>query len=351
MRPSSDKSVIDLRMIQKLPKAELHCHLDGSMRKSTLFELAADDKIALPADLSFGHGFGSLESYLSIFDFTCSVMQSAENLERISYELIEDAYADGIWHLEMRFSPLLLTKKGLSFRDQIAAVKAGIKRAQKNWDMSAGIIICGLRHYAAEQNVKMAKIAAESRDLGVVAYDLAGPEHGFLASAQIGSFKEAQKHCLNITCHAAETEDPATIREAIFMCGAQRIGHGTQLFKDEELFNYIIDHQIPIESCISSNHHTGAVDDLSNHPARDYLRAGALLTLNTDNRLVSQTTLSDEYLIAHQKMGLSYEELIKIARNGFVAAFLPWKEKEEVLKKFDEEVLSYSELKTTSSPR
>jgi len=327
---------LDWAAIRSLPKADLHCHLDGSLRRETLIELAKEQKIPLPSHLPFGDGFGSLEAYLAVFSLPCSVLQTAAALIRVTYELIEDAYNDGIWHLEIRFSPLLLAEKGLSYQQQIEAINEGIRQAQKQWPVSTGIILCGLRHVEPRLNLEIAQVAAQMKDKGVVAFDLAGPEHGFPLRNHIASFYEAQKKHVHITVHAGESEGSQNIKEALFECGAERIGHGTHLFEDAELMSYMIAHKIPIEACLSSNQDTGVVKNLRNHPAKKYLRAGAVLTLNTDNRLVSATTLSHEYLIAQEKMGLSADELLCVARNGFAAAFLPENQKAEFLDRFDD---------------
>lgn len=335
MKLSKNNFIVDLSRLQLLPKADLHCHLDGSLRKSTLIELAEQQNITLPSLEFIGQGFASLEDYLAVFPASCSVLQTAEALTRVAYELVEDAVDDGIWHLEVRFSPLLFIEQGLSYPQQIQAVHEGISRAQKKWPISVDIILCGLRHRDAALNLEVAKAAVQARDLGVVAFDLAGPEKGFAAHLHGDSFREAQKHCLNITIHAAEADGPASVRDALFNCGAHRIGHGTELYKDPELLQYVIDHRIPIEVCLSSSKDTGAVKQVANHPIKQYWQAGALVTLNTDNRLISNTSLSKQYLLAHEHLGLNYNELVQIARNGFLAAFLPWGKKQQLLAKFD----------------
>lgn len=330
-----DELKLDEGQIRRLPKTDLHCHLDGSLRKSTLLELAQQQQIAVPSVDYFSSACTSLEDYLDKFSVSCSVLQTVDALTRVAYELVEDAFADGIWHLEMRFSPLLFSEHGLSMREQIEAVYAGIQAAQQRGEISVGIILCGLRHRTSAENLTVVRAALNSKDLGVVGFDLAGPEVGYAASVHATSFQLAHEGCLSLTVHAGEADGPASIRDALFNCGAHRIGHGNQLHRDCQLFNYVVDHQIPIEVCLSSNRDTGVVKNIANHPMKQYLDAGAVVTLNTDNRLISNTNLTMEYVLAQKELDLSALELIGITRNGFAAAFLPWRTKQNLLARFD----------------
>lgn len=248
-------------------------------------------------------------------------MQTKEALRRIASELVEDAFYDGVCHLEIRFSPLLFTQKGMSFEEQIEAVFLGVDDAQKNCPVSVGIILCGLRHFTVEQNIAVVKSAISMRDNGVVGFDIAGPEHGFSLAAHVKCFDLARANDVNITVHAGESEGPEHIKDALFICGAQRIGHGVHLAQDEQLLQYVIDNQIPIECCLSSNVHTGAVADFAQHPVSYYLERGAVVCLSTDNRLISATTLSGEYEIAQIKLEIGEEILSKIAHDSIQAAF------------------------------
>ncbi len=333
--------IFDLAFFKDLPKADLHCHLDGSLRLTTLIDLAKEQNIPLPSDdpvtlkkkLGFGQLHDSLEDYLKIFDITCSVMQTAAAIYRIAYELVVDAAKENIWHIEIRFCPTFLTKKGLNIEQVIEAAIKGAKDAGEKHQVSTGIILCAMRMFDPKVNLEIAKAAVLYKNKGVLALDLAGPEVGYPSRHHAASFFHVISNYMNITIHAGEADSHESIAEALHYSHAQRIGHGTRLFENPELLNYMVNQQIPLEVCLSSNLQTRVVDDLSKHPARLYLDAGIRVTLNTDNRLISDTTLSHEYELAYNHLKLTPNEIKTLIFNGFRSAFLPHQKKNELLER------------------
>ncbi|MFN2637088.1 MAG: adenosine deaminase [Gemmatimonadaceae bacterium] len=333
--------------LRELPKAELHCHLDGSVRPSTLLELAREHRVNLPRDTVQGLAeymhvvdADTLEDYLRRFDVTISVMQTADALERVAYELAEDAAEDGVRYIEIRNAPILNIVQGMTLVQAVEAPLRGLRRAETDFGIIGRFIICSLRQYPAETSLEMAKLAVEFKDEGVVAFDLAGGEKGYPASAHVAAFKYAREHNLAVTVHAGEGDGPESIRQAVHICGADRIGHGTRLIEDEELTQYVNDRRIALEVCLTSNVQTRAADSYATHPLRQYFDRGLNVTLNTDNRLMSATTLTDEYIYAAEHLGFTVDELAGIALNGFESAFLPWEERlvliEEASEKIDQ---------------
>ncbi len=333
--------------LRQLPKAELHCHLDGSVRPETLFELARDHRIQLPRQTPEElrqfmrvDDAQNLEDYLRRFDFTISVLQSEEALERVAYELAEDASEDGVRYIEVRNAPILNVVQGLTLVQAVEAPLRGLRRAEKDFGITARFIIAGLRQFPPENSLELARLAVEFKDDGVVAFDLAGGEKGNPASRHAEAFRYAREHNLAVTVHAGEGDGPESIRQAVHVCGANRLGHGTRLIEDPELTDYVNDRRIALEVCLTSNVQTRVADSYETHPLREYFDRGLNVTLNTDNRLMSGTTLTDEYVHAAENLGFTVEELAGIALNGFESAFLPWEDRlmliEEVSEKIDE---------------
>ena len=333
--------------LRELPKAELHCHLDGSLRPSTLYELARDRRIKLPADsveelrdYMRVDDARNLEDYLKRFDITVSVMQTEAALERIAYELAEDAAEDGVRYIEVRNAPILNVVQGLTLVQAVEAPLRGLRRAEKDFGIIGRMIICSLRQYPLATSLEMARLAVEFKNDGVVAFDLAGGEKGFPASVHAAAFKYARENDLAVTVHAGEGDGASSVREAVHSCGANRIGHGTRLIDDPELTQYVNDRRIALEICLTSNVQTKAAESYAAHPLREYFDRGLNVTLNTDNRLMSATTLTDEYVHAAEQLGFTVDELAGIALNGFESAFLPWEERlmliEEVSERIEE---------------
>lgn len=332
-------------LLRRLPKAELHCHLDGSVRPETLIELGREYKRAMPRDDAESlreymrvDDARSLEDYLARFDVTLSVMQTEEALERTAYELSIDAARDGVRYIEIRYSPVLNIREGLDLGAAVEAPLRGLERAEKEGGAMSRVIVCGLRHLDPDVSMELARLAVGYKHRGVVAFDLAGGELGNPASVHAQAFAYAREHDLPCTCHAGEGADASSVREAVHVCGAHRIGHATRLIEDESLTQYVNDRRIALEICLTSNVQTHAVESYEEHPLRRYYDRGMNVVLNTDNRLMSGTTLTDEYVHAAQKLDFSLDELAQIAVNGFQSAFLPWEEREKLVEQVRSEI-------------
>jgi len=343
-----DKKGIKLtrEFVKSLPKAELHCHLDGSMRVETIMEIAKRDNIKLPSDdinemrkiLEIGMDCKSLEEYLRPFDITAEVLQTEENLTRATYELAEDAAAENVRYLEIRFAPLWHIKKGLSLTSVIEAVLSGSNKAEKDLNIKIGIIICGIRHTSPEDTMRVAELSVAYKNRGVVGFDLAGAEKDFPAKDHKEAFYLIINNNINTTVHAGEAYGTESIEQAIHYVSANRIGHGTRLKEDGDLLNYVNDHRIPMEMCITSNIQTKAVEKFEDHPIKFYFDLGLRVTLNTDNRLISNVSLTDEYMIAIEKFGFTPRDIKYLILNGFKSAFLPLHEKVMLIKQISAEL-------------
>ena len=337
---------VTIDLLRRLPKTDLHCHLDGSMRLTTILDLAEKQRVQLPAHdeaglaraIHRGEICKDLEAYLLAFDVTCSVLQTEEALERVAYELAEDAAAENVWHLEVRYAPILHTRRGLSLARVQDAVLAGLKRAERQFGTTTGVILCGIRNMDPRDSHRLAELAVAYKRKGVVAFDLAGGEAGNPAKDHADSFTLVLDNNMSSTVHAGEAYGPASIKQALHFCGAHRIGHGTRLGEDGDLLAYVCDHRIPLEICLSSNLQTSVVDDLSRHPLRLFYDVGVRCSLNTDNRLITDTTSTKELWIAHQHLGFTLEELKVLVVQGFKSAFLPYKEKRELLRRVNDEI-------------
>jgi adenosine deaminase len=332
-------------LLLRLPKAELHCHLDGSVRPQTLIDLAAERDITLPAHnaAELEHymvvrNADNLEDYLARFSVTLSVMQDTEALERIAHELVVDAAREGIRYIEIRYSPVLNTQEGLSLDEAVEAPLRGIAAGTFETGTVGRVIICALRHLEPAVSSELARLAVAYKHHGVVGFDLAGGERNHPASAHIESFAYARAHDLAVTVHAGEGDGADSVRQAVHFCGANRIGHATRLFEDHSLAQYVNDRRIALEICLTSNVQTRAASSYEAHPLRSYFDQGQLVTLNTDNRLMSGVTLVDEYAHAASSLGFTLAELTTIARNSFESAFLPWQERRIMLDAFDRDL-------------
>jgi adenosine deaminase len=343
---------IDEAFIRRLPKVLLHDHLDGGLRPQTIIELAKEQRYkGLPTtdsgDLArwFHRGAqrGSLPLYLEGFAHTTGVMQTADALERVAYEMLEDMKRDGVAYVETRFAPVYHLEKGLHLDEVVSAVLAGLERGRKDFDVEYGLIICAMRNM--QRSLEMAELAVDFRERGVVGFDLAGEEGGFPPKKHIDAFHYIQRENFNITLHAGEAFGKESIWQAIQWCGAHRVGHATRLIEDigldahdptkivkmGYLAQYILDKRIPLEICLSSNVHTGAVESIEQHPFGIYRRYGFRVTLNTDDRLMSDTTMTKELMLAHRAFKLSVDDMEKLAINAMKSAFLPYKRRIQLI--------------------
>ena len=305
-----------------------------------MLEIADKQGVRLPANtpealckaMHCGENTGSLVEYLKAFDITLTVMQTEQALHRVAYELAEDAAKENVRYMEVRYAPMLHTRAGLRPVAVVEAVLAGLWDAQNDHGIMSNVIICGIRNISPESSIHMAQLAVAYKNRGVVGFDLAGAEYDHPAKHHLKAFHLVRDNNISVTIHAGEAYGPPSIHQAIHFCGAHRIGHGCRLREDGDLLHYVNDHRIALECCPSSNVQTGAVTDLSTHPLKLYHDLGLRVTINTDNRLITDTTVSRELWLCHDKMGLSYDDITRMLVSGFKAAFLPFHQKQTLVR-------------------
>jgi adenosine deaminase len=372
-------------LIARLPKSDLHVHLDGSLRLETLIDLARERNVALPSatpsgllETVFKRAYRNLPEYLKGFEFTVACLQDAEALERAAYELCVDCFAENVHYVEIRFAPQLHVRGGFDIRAVLQAVARGIVRARKELrrrpevragrvpPFEAGIIVCAMRHFepffsehyrayfealrsapkrdiyalASLELARAAVDAAETDGLPVVGIDLAGQERGYPAEDHAAAYQFVHDHFLGKTVHAGEDYGPESIFQAITDCHADRIGHGTWIFSTkhirdpritdrkayvDKLVRYVADRRITLEVCLTSNQQTipELRSNLALHPFRHMRKARISVALCTDNRLVSRTTMTDEVWKAVQTFDLEPSELKDVLIYGFKRSFFP----------------------------
>ncbi len=337
-------------VLHRLPKLDLHCHLDGSLRVETVLDLAQERKVPLPTtDKDKLRGMlvqdkaANLVEYLKAFDITLSVMQDYESLYRVAYELMEDAAEENLVYLEVRYSPMLHAQRGMRLNHVVEAVLDGLRAGERDFGVKFGLILCGMRGSDPKYTLQMAELCVMFKYQGVVGFDLAGAVAGNPAERHKDAFNLILQNNVNITIHAGEAYGPESIRQALHQCGAHRLGHAVRLKEDGDLLNYCCDHRIPLEINLKSNLQTGAINDLTMHPLRMYYDYGLRCCICTDNRLISNTTVTDELMIAHKELGFNLEEIKDLIVYGLKSAFIRHKEKVALLNR------TLAELKTFGS--
>src|SRR5688572_5301630 len=325
---------LDDALIRRLPKVLLHEHLDGGLRPQTVIDLAAECRYgALPttnaAELGAwfhrGANKGSLPEYLEGFVHTCAVMQTRAAIERVAFEFIEDMHLDGVVYAEVRFAPCFHIARGLTPEAIVQAAVDGLTRGEEKYGVKWGLIVCAMRHRT--DSLEWAELAIDFRSRGIVGFDLAGEEAGYPPKKHVEAFNAIQRANFYSTLHAGEAFGVASIWQALQLCGAHRLGHATRLTDDMtivggrivklgSLAQYILDRRIPLEMCLSSNVHTGAVRSMAEHPFKLYYDRGFRVTLNTDDRLMSDTSMTKEFRIAVREFGLGLKDLSKITINA-----------------------------------
>lgn len=358
-------------ILRTIPKVLLHDHLDGGLRPQTIIELADEMKYKKlptkdPAELAEwfhrGANKGNLVEYLQGFEHTTAIMQTKEALTRVAYEMMEDMKNDGVVYVETRFAPVFHTNKGLYLEDTVKAVLEGLEMGKRDFGVGYGLILCGMRNM--KNTLEIAELAVNFRRDGVVGFDLAGEEGGYPPKKHIEAFQFIQRSNFNITIHAGEAFGKESIWQAIQWCGAHRIGHATRLIEDIVLDNngnvvafgdlaqYVLDKRIPLEICLLSNVHTGAVDKIENHPFGIFYREKFRVTLNTDDRLMSDTTMTKEFMTAVKYFNLNFDDFEKITINSMKSAFIPYKERLHYIynvikpgyQKMREQILSFNNI-------
>ncbi len=350
---------LSLESIRQAPKALLHDHLDGGLRPATVLDIAGqvgyDDLPATNVDelARWFHSAsysGSLERYLVPFAHTVAVMQTPEALHRVAYECVEDLAADSVVYAEVRFAPELHINRGLSFDEVVDAVLAGFADGEKaaaaaGRAITVRCLVTAMRHAALSREI--AELAIRFRDKGVVGFDIAGAEAGYPPTRHLDAFEYMRDHNARFTIHAGEAFGLPSIHEAIAFCGADRLGHGVRIVDDIHVdddgtvklgpqASILRDKRIPLELCPSSNVHSGVVASIAEHPFDLLARARFRVTINTDNRLMSDTSMSREMLVLVDAFGYGWSDLERFTINAMKSAFIPFDERlaiiDEVIK-------------------
>lgn len=332
--------------LKAMPKIDLHRHLEGSLRVGTLTQIAHEHGIEIPAATTAQlrplvqvtkNDPANLEHFLAKFEVLRRFYHSDEAIARLTYEAIVDAAADNVRYLELRFSPQALARKrGFPLADVTDWVIEAAYQAGRVCEIQVGLIVTLLRHEDIALAEKVAHIAFERRHRGIVGIDLAGNEIRFACDPFQHIFTEAHQLGLGITVHAGEAVGTESIRPAIELLHARRLGHGVRTIDDPDLIELVKERKIALEMCLVSNLHTGAVTSMAEHPAKMLLEKGILVTLNTDDPSVSDSDLSNEYQVGVQELGLTYEHLRQTILNAAATAFLPPQAKNHLVSHFEQ---------------
>lgn len=326
--------------ISALPKIELHCHLDGSLRPETIIDIAQKEGIKLPAfekeelqkDLIAPLECESLDEYLEKFAIPNLVMQSKENLRRITFELFEDAAKENVKYMEVRFAPLLHTKQGLDVEEIVQSVLDGMKDAEARFDIKGNVILSCMRTMSPESAFEVVEKGKRFLGKGVVAIDLCASEEAGFCGKFVEPIALAREYGYRVTIHAGETGIGENVLEAVKLLGAERIGHGVFIRDCEEAYNIVKENQVVLEMCPTSNVQTKAVNQFSDHPIYDFHKDGIKVTVNTDNRTVSDTSMANECSIVFEEFDASQEDYKQIYINSVEASFADVETKEKLRK-------------------
>ncbi|GAA4939969.1 adenosine deaminase [Nonomuraea thailandensis] len=331
--------------IRRAPKVLLHDHLDGGLRAETIVELARESDYTRlpttdPANLrqwfEEASDSGSLERYLETFDHTVAVMQTRESLVRVAAECAQDLADDGVVYAEVRFAPEQHTTRGLSLDQVVEAVLEGFEQGSRGRRVRVGTLLTAMRHQARSREI--AELAVRYRDGGVVGFDIAGAEAGYPPTRHLDAFEYLQRENAHFTIHAGEAFGLPSIWQAIQWCGADRLGHGVRIIDDisvsedgsaklGRLAAYVRDKRIPLEMCPTSNLQTGAAASIADHPIGLLRRLNFRVTVNTDNRLMSSTSVSLEFHKLVQAFGYGWDDLQWFSVNAMKSAFIPFDER------------------------
>lgn len=332
-------------LLDKLPKIDLHCHLSGSIRPETMLALAQKENIEIPTTeleafksyVKVPEDCRSLKEYLTRFEFTLKVMQKQEYLYRITNEFLEDMSKQNVKYIEIRFAPFFHLEKGMTFEEAVEGVLRAMEDGRKKYGILSNLILICMRHHPVENSMQVVERGKAYIGKGVVGIDLAGNEHDYPPEIHKAAFRLAKEYGLHRTVHAGETGIPQNIVTAVKELFAERIGHGIHAYMDENILQYVKKNKVPLEVCISSNVQTKAVGSLQDHPIKSYLEQGIIVTANTDNTTVSNTTLAQEYEKLIETQGFSLEDLQKIILNAVDVSFISEEEKKSLRKVYEEE--------------
>lgn len=320
--------------VKKLPKVELHCHLDGSIRPETLRKIAEPQGISLPEDpeqlknlLVAPDDCQNLNDYLKRFDLVLSCLQTEDALKTAAIDIISQAAEENIRYIEVRFAPSFHTEKGLSLPKIITAVLAGLEYGQQQFGVKSNALLCGMRHEDLADIEKIVHLAEEFKTAGVAGFDLAGNEIDFPPYTFEETLGLVNQLNIPLTLHAGECGCGKNVADAVHL-GAKRIGHGIAVKNTPEYFSLLKEQGVLIEMCPTSNFQTKTVTKLADYPFKTFLDAGIKVCINTDNRTVSDTTLTDEYMKLHEWYDLTYTDMEQLNHNAVNGAFLSDREKE-----------------------
>ncbi len=326
-----------------MPKIDLHRHLEGSLRLQTLLEIAREYSLDLPAnDVENLRPFVQItddppnhEAFLSKFEVLRHFYRSPETISRLAYEAVADAALDNIHYLELRFSPQALARvRGFNLAEVTDWVITAVRQASQDYNILVGLIISLVRHEPIAQAQEVAHIAYDRAGQGIVGIDLAGDEVKYPPTPFKPIFKTAKEVGLGVTIHAGEWASALGVRQAIEELYASRVGHGVRAIENSQVLKLVQERNIALEVCLTSNLQTGVVHSVSHHPLVDMLDLNLLATLNTDDPSVSNLTLTDEYVVAMQDLGLQYAQLRRMVLNAAASAFLPADGRQQLLAHF-----------------
>ncbi len=328
---------IDKDTVLNLPKLDLHLHLDGAIRTETIRDLARRFDVDLPSfevDTLANHvqvqpDCRSLSDFLECFETFYPVLQYPQALERIAYELCEDLARQGVIYAETRFAPVLLLEQGATKEEHIKAVLEGLEAGREEFGVFVRLILCVYRGTNPEDSLEVVELAEKYKERGIAGIDFAGDESQFDAAPHSEAFSLVKEYDLPLTIHAGEAGAVDNIREAVDL-GADRIGHGVRLQDDPELVEEVVEKQIPLEMCLTSNLQTQAVKSLPEHPFGEYYRRGVKVTINTDDPRVSNTDINKEFLMAARQFELELADLKEILLNAVDTAFVEEELKSEL---------------------
>lgn len=313
--------------LKRLPKIELHCHLDGSLSLECVRELLGRE-VKLE-ELRAEDDCDSLKTYLEKFDLPVSALQTENGLKRAAYDVVKSAAAENVRYLEVRFAPLLSVNEHLGCEQVIGAVLEGLQQGQEEFAVKSQVIACAMRHHSEEQNLAMFRAAQNFLGKGLCALDLAGNEAAFPMKRFLNLFREAADMGFPFTIHAGECGSVENVLDSV-ACGAKRIGHGIALSGHADAIKLCKDKKIGLELCPISNLQTKAVKRPEDYPLREFLDAGLCVTINTDNRTVSNTTLTRELDWIQKRYEIADTEIVQLEKNALEVSFAPQEWKDEL---------------------